>query len=73
MTGSSGGDDVPSELATAGVLRRSADFWVTNLTIDWALGKGAKEEAIAKFEGQLLKVAAELAGPVPSPSERMLD
>jgi hypothetical protein len=72
ITGASGGDDVSSELATAGVLKRSADVWVTNLTIAWALGEGAKEETVAKFEDQLLEVAAELAGPDPSPSERML-
>jgi uncharacterized protein YdbL (DUF1318 family) len=67
-----GGKKVSGQLSTTRALLRATDLWVTSLTINEALGKGWDEATRARYEAELCRVAAELAGPEPSPEERML-
>jgi hypothetical protein len=47
------------------------DNWAVTKLVDWATGNGSKE-AKEEVERELCNVAAELAGPNPTPVERVL-
>ncbi len=51
---------------------RITDSWATGQLIDWAAGKKAAEATKEALRKEILAVASELAGPTPSPVERML-
>jgi hypothetical protein len=48
------------------------DNWAVGQLINWAAGKESNPKAKASLKEELCEVAAELAGPSPSPVERML-
>src|SRR5262245_31403763 len=51
---------------------RVMDDWAALQLIAWAAGKSGSETTKAKLRAELCSVAAELAGPSPSPIERVL-
>src|SRR5688572_306235 len=51
---------------------RSMDRWVATRLIDWAAGQKATKETKQNLRRELDEAAAGLAGPDPSPAERML-
>jgi hypothetical protein len=48
------------------------DTWAITRLIDWAAGKDGNEKTKTKLRDELCSVADELAGPSPSPIERVL-
>jgi hypothetical protein len=67
----SGESDVTQAIAKNPV-GRIMDHWAIGKLVDWAAGKDGSETTKARLRGELFEVAAELAGPSPSPVERML-
>jgi hypothetical protein len=63
---------VSQAIAKANPVDRTMDHWAVGKLIDWAAGKDGNEKTKAKLRDELCSVAAELAGPSPSPAERML-
>jgi hypothetical protein len=51
---------------------RLMDHWATQQLIDWAAGKKGTEKTKIKLYEELCEVSDGLAGPSPSPIERML-
>jgi hypothetical protein len=51
---------------------RLMDNWAVDRLIDWAAGKKGKEKTKAELDKELCDLAADLAGPTPSPVERVL-
>jgi hypothetical protein len=51
---------------------RVMDHWALGKLIDWAAGKEGNETTKAALTDDVTKLAAELAGPTPSPIERVL-
>ena len=51
---------------------RIMDHWAIGKLVDWAAGKEADPKTKASLKEELCEVAAELAGPSPSPVERVL-
>ena len=51
---------------------RAMDYWETARLIDWAAGRKANEKTKETLREDISDVAAKLAGPTPSPIERML-
>jgi hypothetical protein len=51
---------------------RAMDHWAVGRLIDWAAGKNGDAQTKARLKEELRDVAAELAGPSPSPVERVL-
>jgi hypothetical protein len=60
------------EIIKADPTDRIMDTWAITRLIDWAAGKDASGTTKARLRDELRSVAAELAGPSPSPVERML-
>ena len=48
------------------------DNWAVGKLIDWAAGKDGNTKTKASLKEELCDLAAELAGPSPSPAERVL-
>jgi hypothetical protein len=72
MTEANGGSDVSQDIAKADPTDRLMDGWAVTQLIDWAAGRGGTEKTKAKLQEELCDLAAELAGPSPSPVERVL-
>ena len=51
---------------------RIMDNWAVGRLIGWAAGKNGNEKTKADLKEELFELAAELAGPSPSPVERVL-
>jgi hypothetical protein len=51
---------------------RVMDHWALGKLIDWAAGKEGNETTKAALTDDVTQLAAELAGPTPSPVERVL-
>ena len=51
---------------------RAMDHWAVKQLIDWAAGKNGNETTKAALTDDINELAAELAGPAPSPLERVL-
>jgi hypothetical protein len=51
---------------------RAMDGWAVRELIAWAAGKGGNEKTKQRLRDELCEVAADLAGPSPSPVERLL-
>jgi hypothetical protein len=62
---------VSQQIAKADPSDRLMDNWAVTKLIDWATGKGDKK-AKEEVKRELCDFAAELAGPNPSPVERVL-
>jgi len=63
---------VSGTIVEATVGARVMDSLVAGRLIDWAVGTGADEATRERFRRVIDEVAADLAGPDPSPVERML-
>jgi hypothetical protein len=63
---------VSQEIATANPTGRIMDNWAVGQLIGWAAGKDGNEKTKGKLRAELLSVAADLAGPTPSPVLRLL-
>jgi hypothetical protein len=63
---------VSQDIVTAGLAEKAMDNWAVGRLIDCAAGKDGKEKTKATLKQDLCEVAAELAGPNPSPVERTL-
>jgi hypothetical protein len=63
---------VSREIAKADPTERLMDGAAVIGLVDWAAGKGGAEKTKARLQDELCEVAAELAGPSPSPVERVL-
>ena len=60
------------DIVKANPAERVMDNWAVGRLIDWAAGKKGNEKTKASLKEELCDVAAELAGPSPSPVERVL-
>ena len=69
MTGASGGANVSQEIAQAKPAERIMDNWAVGKLID---GAARNDGTKASLKAELCEVADELAGPSPSPVERVL-
>jgi hypothetical protein len=72
MTEANGGSDVSQDIVKANPTDRIMDNWAVGRLIDWAAGKDGDEKTKARLRDEVCGVAAELAGPSPSPVERAL-
>jgi len=63
---------VSTEIMPTTLAGRAMDRWVCDNLIDWAAGLNAKDETKARLRRELDDFAASLAGPTPSPAERLL-
>jgi hypothetical protein len=63
---------VSQEIAKANLAEKAMDNWAVGKLIDWVAGKDGNPKTKASLKAELCEVAAELAGPGPSPVERML-
>jgi hypothetical protein len=63
---------VSREITKADPTGRTMDHWAVGKPIEWAAGKDGNEKTKAKLRDELCGVADELAGPSPSPVERVL-
>jgi hypothetical protein len=72
MTEASGGSDVSQDIAKPKPADRLMDGWAAGELIDWAAGKDGNEKTKARLRDELSSLADELAGPSPSPLERVL-
>lgn len=61
-----------ADIVRANAADRVMDGWAVGRLVAWAAGKDGSKETKAKLREELGDVAAELAGPDPSPVERML-
>jgi hypothetical protein len=67
-----GGSDVSHHIVKQQGNERMMDRWATGRLIDWAAGNDGDEKTKTKLHNELQAVAADLAGPNPSPVEVML-
>jgi hypothetical protein len=51
---------------------RMMDRWAASKLIDWAAGKRGNEQTKEAMRGELDELATAIAGPAPSPTERVL-
>jgi hypothetical protein len=72
IAGASGDDAVSQELVKVPLSERVMDEWAANQLVEWAAGTKGKEKTKDNLRRELNAVAADLAGPSPSPAERML-
>jgi hypothetical protein len=70
--GANGDDDVSQELVKVPLSDRIMDDWAASQLVDWAAGTKGKEKTKERLRRELNEVAADLAGPSPSPAERIL-
>jgi hypothetical protein len=63
---------VSQDIVKAKPAERVMDNWAVNRLIDWAAGKDGNAKTKASLKEELRDVAAELAGPSPSPVERVI-
>jgi len=63
---------VSQDIVKAKPADRIMDNWAVGKLIDWAAGKEGNPKTKASLKEELCEVAAELAGPSPSPVERVL-
>ena len=59
-------------MVTVSIGKRAMDHWATQRLIDWASGKNGAEKTKANLRRDIDEFAADLAGPTPSPVERVL-
>jgi hypothetical protein len=72
IAGASGDDAVSQELVKVTLSERIMDEWAANQLVGWAAGTKAKKQTKEDLLRELIAVAADLAGPSPSPAEQML-
>lgn len=61
-----------NEIVKAGIGEMAMDHWATQRLIEWASGKTGNEKTKEALRRDMDTFAAELAGPAPSPVERVL-
>jgi hypothetical protein len=72
ITGANGDGAVSQELVKVILNERIMDEWAANQLVEWAAGPKGKEKTKENLRRELNEVATDLAGPSPSPAERML-
>jgi hypothetical protein len=72
MIEGNGGSDVSHDVATATPEQLIMDDWAIDKFIDWGAGKKGNKETKDALREEVNQVAADLAGPQPSPVELML-
>jgi hypothetical protein len=63
---------VSQDIAKARNPERAMDNWAVGELIEWAAGKNGNEKTKATLKADLCELAADLAGPRPSPVEMVL-
>jgi hypothetical protein len=63
---------VSEAIVKANAAERIMDNWAVGRLIDWAGGKDGNKKTKASLREELCDLATELAGPSPSPAERVL-
>jgi hypothetical protein len=63
---------VSQEIVKANLAEKAMDNWAVGKLIDWVAGKEGNQKTKASLKEELCDLAVELAGPSPSPIERML-
>jgi hypothetical protein len=63
---------VSQEIVKANLAERMMDNWAVETLIDWVVGKDAETRLKKDLQEELTGFAANLAGPSPSPIERVL-
>jgi hypothetical protein len=72
MIEGNGGSVVPNDVIKIKPDDQAMDYWATARLIDWAAGRKGDEKTKATLREDISDVAAKLAGPTPSPVERVL-
>jgi len=63
---------VSQDIVKANPVERVMYNWAVGKLLDWAAGKEGNEKTKAMLKDELCNVAADIAGPSPSPVERIL-